>query len=144
MQPHWAPRTAGPYCMQHVFNFFLHHRLFLTVARSIDSRMMSAYAWQLSSAHDCSCADACAVVQQYYCEGGGHSPQLHDLPPGADGFLCVAEESDCTSVFSTLQLHDIDQIIVIVANIMEQCSLFLPLQRGAGPMALMLWLDWVT
>jgi hypothetical protein len=29
-------------------------------------------------------------------------------------------------------------------NIMEQCSLFLPLQRGAGPMALMLWLDWVT
>jgi hypothetical protein len=23
-------------------------------------------------------------------------------------------------------------------------SLFLPLQRGAGPMALMLWLDWVT
>jgi hypothetical protein len=25
-----------------------------------------------------------------------------------------------------------------------QCSLFLPLQRGAGPMALMLWLDWVT
>jgi hypothetical protein len=34
--------------------------------------------------------------------------------------------------------------IIIVANIMEQCSLFLPLQRGAGPMALMLWLDWVT
>jgi hypothetical protein len=33
---------------------------------------------------------------------------------------------------------------VIVANIMEQCSLFLLLQRGAGPMALMLWLDWVT
>jgi hypothetical protein len=33
---------------------------------------------------------------------------------------------------------------VIVANIMEQCSLFLPLQRGAGPMALMIWLDWVT
>jgi hypothetical protein len=33
---------------------------------------------------------------------------------------------------------------VIVANIMKQCSLFLPLQRGAGPMALMLWLDWVT
>jgi hypothetical protein len=33
---------------------------------------------------------------------------------------------------------------VIVANMMEQCSLFLPLQRGAGPMALMLWLDWVT
>jgi hypothetical protein len=27
---------------------------------------------------------------------------------------------------------------VIVANIMEQCSLFLPLQKGAGPMALML------
>jgi hypothetical protein len=35
-------------------------------------------------------------------------------------------------------------VCVIVANIMEQCSLFLPLQRGAGPMALMLWLDWVT
>jgi hypothetical protein len=34
--------------------------------------------------------------------------------------------------------------VVIVANMMEQCSLFLPLQRGAGPMALMLWLDWVT
>jgi hypothetical protein len=44
------------------------------------------------------------------CQGGGHSPQLHDLPPGADGFLCVAEESDCTSVFSTLQLHDLDQV----------------------------------
>jgi hypothetical protein len=43
-------------------------------------------------------------------EGGGHSPQLQDLPPGADGFLCVAEESDCTSVFSTLQLHDLDQV----------------------------------
>jgi hypothetical protein len=24
----------------------------------------------------------------------------------------------------------------------EQCSLFLPLQWGAGSMALMLWLDW--
>jgi hypothetical protein len=67
MQPHWAPRTAGPYCMQHVFNFFFQHRLFLTVARSSDSRIMSACAWQLSSAHDGSCADACAVVQQYYC-----------------------------------------------------------------------------
>jgi hypothetical protein len=43
-------------------------------------------------------------------KGGGHSPQLHDLPPGADGFLCVAEESDCISVFSTLQLHDLDQV----------------------------------
>jgi hypothetical protein len=43
-------------------------------------------------------------------ERGGHSPQLHDLPPGADGFLCVAEESDCTSVFSTLQLHDQGQV----------------------------------
>jgi hypothetical protein len=43
-------------------------------------------------------------------KGGGHSPQLHDLPPGADGFLCVAEESDCTSVLSTLQLHDLDQV----------------------------------
>jgi hypothetical protein len=48
--------------------------------------------------------------------GGGRAegvytpPQLHDLPPGADGFLCVAEESDCTSVFSTLQLHDLDQV----------------------------------
>jgi hypothetical protein len=26
--------------------------------------------------------------------------------------------------------------------ILEQCSLFLPLQWGAGSMALMLWLDW--
>jgi hypothetical protein len=26
----------------------------------------------------------------------------------------------------------------------QKHSLFLPLQRGAGPMALMLWLDWVT
>jgi hypothetical protein len=32
----------------------------------------------------------------------------------------------------------------IVANIMEQCSLLLPLQWGAGPMALLLWLEWVT
>jgi hypothetical protein len=32
----------------------------------------------------------------------------------------------------------------IVANIMEQCSLFLPLRWGAGPMALLLWLEWVT
>jgi hypothetical protein len=31
---------------------------------------------------------------------------------------------------------------VILANILEQCSLFLPLQWGAGSMALMLWLDW--
>jgi hypothetical protein len=30
---------------------------------------------------------------------------------------------------------------VILANILEQCSLFLPLQWGAGSMAL-LWLDW--
>jgi hypothetical protein len=28
-----------------------------------------------------------------------------------------------------------------IANTMEQCSLFLPLLRGAGPMALMLWLN---
>jgi hypothetical protein len=41
---------------------------------------------------------------------GGHFLQLHDLPPGADWFLCVAEDSDCTSVFSTLQLHDLDQV----------------------------------
>jgi hypothetical protein len=32
----------------------------------------------------------------------------------------------------------------IVANTREQCSLLFPLQRGAGPMALMLWLEWVT
>jgi hypothetical protein len=31
---------------------------------------------------------------------------------------------------------------VILANILEQCSLFLPLLWGAGSMALMLWLDW--
>jgi hypothetical protein len=31
---------------------------------------------------------------------------------------------------------------VILANILEQCSLFLPLQWGAGSMALMLWLNW--
>jgi hypothetical protein len=43
-------------------------------------------------------------------QGGGHSPQLHDLPPGADGFPCVAEESDCTRVFSASQLHDLDQV----------------------------------
>jgi hypothetical protein len=28
-----------------------------------------------------------------------------------------------------------------VDSTMEQCSLFLPLLRGAGPMALMLWLN---
>jgi hypothetical protein len=33
---------------------------------------------------------------------------------------------------------------VIIANTMEQCSLFLPLLRGAGPMALMLWLMMMT
>jgi hypothetical protein len=32
-------------------------------------------------------------------------------------------------------------ICVINASIQEHCSLFLPLLRGAGPMALMLWLD---
>jgi hypothetical protein len=32
---------------------------------------------------------------------------------------------------------------VIVTNIMERCSLFVPPRWGAGPMALMLWLDWV-
>jgi hypothetical protein len=32
---------------------------------------------------------------------------------------------------------------VIVANIMERCSLFLPPRGGAEPMALMLWLDLV-
>jgi hypothetical protein len=32
----------------------------------------------------------------------------------------------------------------IVAYIMEQCSLLLPLRWGAGPMALLLWLEWVT
>jgi hypothetical protein len=26
---------------------------------------------------------------------------------------------------------------------MERCSLFLPLQRGAGLVVLMLWLEWV-
>jgi hypothetical protein len=52
---------------------------------------------------------------------------------GAGGFLGVL-----LSILCKLGM------CVIVANIMEQCSLFLPLQRGAGPMALMLWLDWVT
>jgi hypothetical protein len=38
----------------------------------------------------------------------GHSkgvdtpPSYMTSPPGADRFPCVAEESDCTSVFSTL------------------------------------------
>jgi hypothetical protein len=32
---------------------------------------------------------------------------------------------------------------VIVANTMERCSLFLPPRWGAGPMALMLWLNLV-
>jgi hypothetical protein len=32
---------------------------------------------------------------------------------------------------------------VIVANTMERCPLFLPPWWGAGPMAFMLWLDWV-
>jgi hypothetical protein len=50
----------------------------------------------------CSVTVVLQLCQQYFSQGGGHSPQLHDLPPGADGFLCVAEESDCTSVFSTL------------------------------------------
>jgi hypothetical protein len=35
------------------------------------------------------------------------------------------------------------RMCVIVANIMERCSLFLLPQGGAGPMALMLWLDLV-
>jgi hypothetical protein len=52
---------------------------------------------------------------------------------GAGGFLVVL-----LSILCKLGM------CVIVANIMEQCSLFLPLQRGAGPMALMLWLDLVT
>jgi hypothetical protein len=30
--------------------------------------------------------------------------------PGADGFLCVAEESDCTSALSKLQIHVLDQV----------------------------------
>ncbi|KAF6266221.1 hypothetical protein COO60DRAFT_1473913 [Scenedesmus sp. NREL 46B-D3] len=29
------------------------------------------------------------------------------------------------------------------ANILEQCSLLFPPRWGAGPMALMLWLEWV-
>jgi hypothetical protein len=32
---------------------------------------------------------------------------------------------------------------LLVANTMERCSLFLPLRWGAGPMALMLWLNLV-
>jgi hypothetical protein len=33
-------------------------------------------------------------------------------------------------------------LVIIHHGILEQCSLFLPLQWGAGSMALMLWLDW--
>jgi hypothetical protein len=41
-------------------------------------------------------------------------------------------------------LHDKQLgMCVIVANTMERCSLFLPLRWGAGPMALMLWLNLV-
>jgi hypothetical protein len=35
-------------------------------------------------------------------------------------------------------------ICIIIANTVERCSLFLPLQWGVGPMVLMLWLEWVT
>jgi hypothetical protein len=31
-------------------------------------------------------------------------------PLGADRFPCVADVSDCTSVFSTLKIHDLDQV----------------------------------
>jgi hypothetical protein len=47
----------------------------------------------------------------------------------------------------TTNLYDTDtNTIGCVTNqlTMEQCSLLFPLQRGAGPMALMLWLEWVT
>jgi hypothetical protein len=40
-------------------------------------------------------------------------------------------------------MHNIPAVCT-AAYLVVQCSLFLPLQRGAGPMALMLWLDWVT
>jgi hypothetical protein len=35
-------------------------------------------------------------------------------------------------------------LVLLLFHIMEQCSLLLPLRWGAGPMALLLWLEWVT
>jgi hypothetical protein len=46
--------------------------------------------------------------------------------------------STIMSNYATLQ----SCLCVILANILEQCSLFLPLRWGAGSMALMLWLNW--
>jgi hypothetical protein len=44
--------------------------------------------------------------------------------------LCIAKLGMCVTV-------------AIIVLVMERCSLFLPPQWGAGPMPLMLWLDWV-
>jgi hypothetical protein len=50
------------------------------------------------------------------------------------------------TITSTLQHAKLIQGLLLAAQqqVASACMLFLPLQRGAGPMALMLWLDWVT
>jgi hypothetical protein len=39
------------------------------------------------------------------------------------------------------RLNTVNMLATIITSITEQCSLLLPLLWGAGPMALMLWLD---
>jgi hypothetical protein len=50
-------------------------------------------------------------------------------------------QCQCTECMRMAQNGNMVMVMVIFANTMEQCSLFLPLLRGAGPMALMLWLN---
>jgi hypothetical protein len=68
----------------------------------------------------------------------------HDMPhaPLHAGLHCALWRCAVGPAAIVQQLGVTQQVCLILANILEQCSLFLPLRWGAGSMALMLWLNW--
>jgi hypothetical protein len=65
-------------------------------------------------------------------------------PPSDSSNVTAADTGGCKSraLKQSLPQYELG-MCVIVANTMERCSLFLPPRWGAGPMALMLWLNLV-
>jgi hypothetical protein len=81
--------------------------------------------------------DACLAGLCCLCEGSRHVA-------ASDGFRTLCAQHVVVSLCSGILLSILYRLgmCVILGNILEQCSLFLPLRWGAGSMALMLWLNW--
>jgi hypothetical protein len=102
------------------------------------SRRLSSQALKLSTSFRVECTHAMTLPASNTTISSPGSCKRFGEGLGKLTYLVQAYVS-CTSLRILCKLG----MCVIVANTMERCSLFLPLRWGAGPMALMLWLNLV-